>query len=101
MLIRLLRSHLRPYRRQLIWVVILQALQATAGLYLPRLNARIIDEGVATGDTGFIWRMGGIMLAATLAQISLSRSGATSARTCSTASPTSRPARSPRSAPRR
>jgi ATP-binding cassette subfamily B multidrug efflux pump len=72
MLIRLLRSHLRPYRRQLIWVVILQALQATAGLYLPRLNARIIDEGVATGDTGFIWRMGGIMLAATLAQISLS-----------------------------
>jgi ATP-binding cassette subfamily B protein len=72
MLIRLLRSHLRPYRRQLIWVVILQALQATAGLYLPRLNARIIDEGVATGDTAFIWRMGGIMLAATLAQISLS-----------------------------
>jgi ATP-binding cassette subfamily B protein len=72
MLIRLLRSHLRPYRRQLIWVVVLQALQATAGLYLPRLNARIIDQGVATGDTGYIWRTGGIMLAATLAQISLS-----------------------------
>ncbi len=72
MLIRLLRSHLRPYRRQLLWVVVLQALQATAGLYLPRLNARIIDQGVATGDTGYIWRTGGIMLAATLAQISLS-----------------------------
>ena len=72
MLIRLLRSHLRPYRRQLLWVVVLQALQATAGLYLPRLNAHIIDKGVATGDTGYIWRTGGIMLAATLAQISLS-----------------------------
>jgi len=72
MLIRLLRSHLRPYRRQLLWVLVLQALQAAAGLYLPRLNARIIDQGVATGDTAFIWRMGGIMLAATLAQVALS-----------------------------
>ncbi len=72
MLIRLLRSHLRPYRRPLLWVVLLQALQAAAGLYLPRLNARIIDRGVATGDTGYIWRTGGIMLAATLAQVALS-----------------------------
>ena len=72
MLIRLLRSHLRPYRRPLLWVVLLQALKAAAGLYLPRLNARIIDRGVATGDTGYIWRTGGIMLAATLAQVALS-----------------------------
>ncbi len=72
MLIRLLRSHLHPYRRPLLWVLLLQALQAAAGLYLPRLNARIIDQGVATGDTGYIWRTGGIMLAATLAQVALS-----------------------------
>ncbi len=72
MLIRLLRSHLRPYRRQLLWVVVLQALQAAAGLYLPRLNARIIDQGVATGDTGYIWRTGGLMLFCTLGQVALS-----------------------------
>jgi ATP-binding cassette, subfamily B, multidrug efflux pump len=72
MLIRLLRSHLRPYRRQLAWVVVLQALQATAGLYLPRLNARIIDKGVRTGDTGYIWSTGGIMLLCTIGQVVLS-----------------------------
>lgn len=71
MLIRLLRSHLRPYRRQLLWVVLLQSLQAALGLYLPRLNARIIDEGVVRGDTPFIWRMGGIMLLCTLGQVVL------------------------------
>ncbi len=71
MLVRLLRSHLRPYRRQLLWVVALQSAQAVLGLYLPRLNARIIDEGVVTGDTGFIWRMGGLMLLCTLGQVVL------------------------------
>ena len=58
MLTRLLRSHLRPYRRQLQLIVVLQACQAMAGLYLPRLNARIIDKGVLTGDTGYIWSTG-------------------------------------------
>ncbi|MFM2070664.1 MAG: hypothetical protein RLZZ623_927 [Actinomycetota bacterium] len=72
MLLRLLRSHLRPYRRPLAWVVVLQSLQAIAGLYLPRLNARIIDQGVATGDTGYIWSTGGLMLAMTLVQVALS-----------------------------
>ena len=71
MLVRLLRSHLRPYRRQLLWVVALQSAQAVLGLYLPRLNARIIDEGVVTGDTGFIWRMGALMLLCTLGQVVL------------------------------
>jgi ATP-binding cassette, subfamily B, multidrug efflux pump len=71
MLIRLLRSHLRPYRRQLLVVVLLQSGQAMAGLYLPRLNARIIDEGVATGDTGNIVSTGGLMLAMTLVQVAL------------------------------
>jgi len=71
MLIRLLRSHLRPYRRQLLVVVILQSLQAALGLYLPRLNARIIDEGVIAEDVPFIWRMGGFMLLCTLGQVVL------------------------------
>ncbi|TXH57490.1 MAG: ABC transporter ATP-binding protein, partial [Burkholderiaceae bacterium] len=71
MLIRLLRSHLRPYRRQLLVVVILQSLQAALGLYLPRMNARIIDEGVIAEDVPFIWRMGGFMLLCTLGQVVL------------------------------
>ena len=45
MLIRLLRSHLRPYRRMLLAIVALQAVQALASLYLPTLNADIIDKG--------------------------------------------------------
>ncbi|MEX0848046.1 MAG: ABC transporter ATP-binding protein [Ilumatobacteraceae bacterium] len=71
MLIRLLRSHLRPYRRELVVIVVLQACQAIAGLYLPRLNGRIIDKGVLTGDTGYIWSTGIVMLVATLAQVAL------------------------------
>lgn len=70
-MIRLLRSHLRPYRRELTVVLILQVLQGIAGLFLPRLNARIIDEGVVAGDTGYIWRLGGFMLLATLLQVVL------------------------------
>ena len=69
MLTRLLISHLRPYRRMLALVVLLQTIQALAALYLPRLNADVIDKGVATGDTGYIWRHGSIMLLATLVQI--------------------------------
>jgi ATP-binding cassette, subfamily B, multidrug efflux pump len=69
MLTRLLISHLRPYRRMLVLVGVLQTIQALAALYLPRLNADVIDNGVATGDTGYIWRHGSIMLLATLVQI--------------------------------
>ena len=71
MLIRLLRSHLRPYRRELLIVLALQVLQGVAGLYLPRLNARIIDEGVVNGDTAYIWSLGGWMLLATFLQVVL------------------------------
>ena len=71
MLIRLLRSHLRPYRRELLIVLVLQVLQGVAGLYLPRLNARIIDEGVVNGDTAYIWSLGGWMLLATFLQVVL------------------------------
>ncbi len=54
MLIRLLRTHLRPYRRDLLLVMVLQLVQTLATLYLPTLNADIIDNGVVTGDTHYI-----------------------------------------------
>ena len=59
MLLTLLREHLRPHRGLLTAVVVLQVAQTVASLQLPRLNAEIIDRGVATGDTGFIVRTGG------------------------------------------
>ena len=69
MLIRLLRTYLRPYRRAITAVCVLQLVQTLATLYLPTLNADIIDNGVITGDTGYIMRIGGIMLAVSLVQI--------------------------------
>jgi ATP-binding cassette subfamily B protein len=72
MLIRLLRTHLRPYRRLLAAVVAFQFVGTIASLYLPRLNADIIDQGVARGDTGHILRTGGWMLAVSLLQIACS-----------------------------
>ena len=68
MLVRLLRTHLRPYAGLLVCVLVLQFAQVMASLYLPTLNADIIDKGVATGDTGYIWRMGAFMLGISLAQ---------------------------------
>ncbi|MGW0068150.1 ABC transporter transmembrane domain-containing protein, partial [Streptosporangium sandarakinum] len=72
MLIRLLRTHLRPYTGSLVAVVVLQLLGTIASLYLPSLNADIIDRGVATGDTGYILTTGGWMLAVSFAQIACS-----------------------------
>jgi len=69
MLIRLLRAHLRPYTRPLLLVVVLQLLGTMASLYLPSLNADIIDRGIARGDTGYIVSVGGWMLLVTLVQI--------------------------------
>jgi ATP-binding cassette, subfamily B, multidrug efflux pump len=66
---RLLTGHLRPYRRIIALVVVLQALQTAATLSLPALSARIIDEGVAEGDTGTIVRIGAVMLGLSLCQI--------------------------------
>jgi ATP-binding cassette subfamily B multidrug efflux pump len=68
-LIRLLRTYLVPYRRLLVAVVVLQLLGSLAALYLPSLNADIIDNGVAKADTGYIVRLGGVMLAVTLVQV--------------------------------
>ena len=69
MLIRLLRRYLQPYRSVLAGVVVLQLVGTMAALYLPSLNASIIDEGVAKGDTSVIWRTGGVMLVVSLLQI--------------------------------
>ncbi|WP_432972081.1 ABC transporter ATP-binding protein [Dactylosporangium sp. CA-233914] len=69
MLIRLLRTYLRPYRGPITLVVVLQLVQTLATLYLPTLNADIIDSGVVNGDAGYILRIGGFMLAVTLVQI--------------------------------
>ncbi|KUL54322.1 multidrug ABC transporter ATP-binding protein [Streptomyces sp. NRRL F-4489] len=69
MLVRLARGHLRPYRRSIFLITALQLIQTLATLYLPTLNADIIDNGVVKGDTGYILRVGGLMIAVTLAQI--------------------------------
>jgi ATP-binding cassette subfamily B multidrug efflux pump len=69
MLIRLLREYLRPYSRALLAVVALQLVGTMAALYLPSLNADIIDQGIAKGDTGYILSTGGWMLLVTLVQI--------------------------------
>ncbi len=69
MLVRLLRSQLRPYARPVALVVVLQLVQTLATLYLPTLNADIIDNGVIKGDTSYIVRTGGVMIAISLVQI--------------------------------
>jgi ATP-binding cassette subfamily B multidrug efflux pump len=68
-LLRLLRTHLGPYRKVLGIVLILQAIQTAAALTLPSLNADIIDNGVLQGDNGYIWRTGAIMLGFSVIQI--------------------------------
>jgi ATP-binding cassette subfamily B protein len=69
MLTRLIREYLRPYRMPLLAIVLLQFLSTVAMLYLPSLNADIIDHGVVTGDTGYILRYGGLMLLVAVVQI--------------------------------
>ncbi|HTN59435.1 MAG TPA: ABC transporter ATP-binding protein [Protaetiibacter sp.] len=69
MLGKLLVRYLRPYWPLLIGVVVFQLTQSIASLYLPALNADIIDDGVAKGDTEFIMRTGALMLLITLGQI--------------------------------
>ncbi|MFD9687681.1 ABC transporter ATP-binding protein [Kitasatospora sp. NPDC059146] len=68
MLIRLLRAYLRPYSRPITLLVALQLVSTLAALYLPTLNADIIDKGVVTGDTGYILRLGAVMIGVTLLQ---------------------------------
>ncbi|WP_411078904.1 ABC transporter ATP-binding protein [Streptomyces sp. cmx-18-6] len=69
MLIKLLRAHLGPYKKPIALVVLLQLLQTCASLYLPSLNADIIDNGVVKGDTGYILEFGGLMIAVSVVQV--------------------------------
>ncbi|MDT3399495.1 ABC transporter ATP-binding protein [Streptomyces sp. B1866] len=69
MLVRLIRAYLRPYARSLVLILLLQLVQTLATLYLPTLNADLIDNGVVQGDTGYILRIGGVMTAVSLLQI--------------------------------
>ncbi len=65
-LIRLLGAYLRPYRVEVVVVVTLVLFQSIANLYLPNLTADIINNGVAKGNIGYIWRIGGVMLGLTV-----------------------------------
>jgi len=69
MLIRLLRRYLGPYRRTLYLVLALTFVQVMCTLFLPTLNADIINNGVLQKDTAYIWRVGGVMLGITLVQV--------------------------------
>ncbi|MFF3326758.1 ABC transporter ATP-binding protein [Streptomyces sp. NPDC002889] len=69
MLIRLLRTHLSPYKRPIAFLVALQLLQTSATLYLPTLNADIIDNGVVKGDTGYILAVGALMIGVSVVQV--------------------------------
>lgn len=66
MLVDLLRKYLRPYRKGVVLVLILLLIQAIANLYLPTLNADLINNGVAKGDVSYIWKIGAIMLGASV-----------------------------------
>lgn len=69
MLVRMLRRHLRPYVHLIAAVLLLQLVQTLATLYLPTLNADIINNDVVKGDTGYILHTGVLMRAVTLVQI--------------------------------
>jgi ATP-binding cassette, subfamily B, multidrug efflux pump len=72
MLIRILKQYLRPYRGPISLVLALQFVQTLCALYLPTLNADIIDDGVVKGDTGYVIKTGALMLVFSLLQISCS-----------------------------
>ena len=69
---RIFRSHLFPYKGLLTVLLVCQVVQAAATLYLPDLNAKVIDNGVLTGDTAYIWKAGGVMLLVTGVQVCFS-----------------------------
>jgi ATP-binding cassette, subfamily B, multidrug efflux pump len=69
MLLALLRQYIRPYRRLVAALMMLQLISTLASLYLPTVNAAIIDDGVAKGDTATIVRLGAVMLAVTGLQV--------------------------------
>ena len=71
-MLKLLARFARPYSGHLMAVVVLQLATVGAILFLPALNAQIIDDGIATGNTDVIWKLGGVMLAVALIQLAAS-----------------------------
>ena len=69
MLLTLIRRYSKPYYPYILAVIIFQLASTMAALYLPSLNAQIIDEGVSRGDTDFIWRTGSVMLVVAFVQV--------------------------------
>ncbi|PQZ94627.1 multidrug ABC transporter ATP-binding protein [Arthrobacter sp. MYb227] len=69
MLLKLILRHAKPYKWWVVAVLFFQLATTMATLYLPSLNAEIIDTGVVKGDTDFIWRTGGVMLAVAFVQV--------------------------------
>lgn len=69
MLTKLINTYIRPFWGYVVGALIGQLIAVTASLSLPNLNARIIDEGVAKGDIGYIWARGGLMLAISALQV--------------------------------
>ncbi|NUQ90393.1 MAG: ABC transporter ATP-binding protein [Glycomyces artemisiae] len=74
-ILRLLADYLRPHRRPLILAIVFQLVQTVASLYVPTLNADLINNGVAAGDTGYVLRHGGFMLAVTVVQLAAAAFG--------------------------
>ena len=72
MLGKLLARYLGPYKWYIVGVIVFQMVSVIAALYLPTLNAQIIDQGVAQGNIGLIWQRGGWMLAIAFIQITAS-----------------------------
>nr|BFF24794.1 hypothetical protein GCM10025732_27590 [Glycomyces mayteni] len=68
-ILRLLADYLRPHRKPLLLAVAFQLVQTVASLYVPTLNADLINNGVAAGDTAYVLRHGGFMLAVTVVQL--------------------------------
>ena len=74
-MIKLLKAYLPRVRALLVAVAVFQTAQAVLGLFLPRISAKIINEGVLTGNTGRIWSTGSVMLAVALAQMGATVAG--------------------------
>jgi ATP-binding cassette subfamily B protein len=63
LLTQILKKYCAPYKGQVALIILMLLIQAIASLYLPNLNADLINNGVAKGDVGYIWHIGEIMLA--------------------------------------
>ncbi|MET4145630.1 ABC transporter ATP-binding protein [Arthrobacter sp. UYCo732] len=75
MLLTLIRRYSKPYTPYIVAVIVFQLASTIAALYLPSLNAQIIDEGVSRGDTDFIWRTGSVMLLVAIGQVGAAIAG--------------------------